>query len=173
MLNTRKQTVILSCILFAIAALTTASAATGGVSLPAVFRSVRHEFGGARGGYFVPNRLVSEQVIMGMGIPSPTRHLADGNYLVSGCRRHSCDEKAAVIVTPVGVILAAGLINFHCYRNAPKHNPAPVRAAGCDHDPRLTVIVRQKNNQPVLTQELQSWAAREGHVRTTETEILR
>jgi len=49
---------------------------------------------------------------MGLGIPSSTKMLSDENYLVSGCRPHSCYEKAAVIVTPAGKLLMAGLIHF-------------------------------------------------------------
>jgi len=172
MLRRRKNTGILSGILFALAALTTARAATDRVSLPAVFKSVRHEFGSVRGSYFLPDKSVSEQIMMGLGIPNPTSQLADGNYLVSGCRPHSCDEKAAAIVTPAGATLVAGLINFRCHQDATKQNLAPARAVICDHDPRLTVFAKQKNNQPVLTQELQDWAMRERHVHTTEMQVL-
>ena len=63
-------------------------------------------------------------------------------------------------------------INFRCHRDATKQNLAPARAVSCGHDPRLTVFAKQKNNQPVLTQELQDWAMREGHVHTTETQVL-
>ena len=101
---------------FLLVALATAATAADKISMQRVYSSVRSEFGAIYGSYFLPDRLVSEQIIMGLGIPDPTVELPGGNYLVSGCRPHSCDEKAAAIVTPAGVVLMAGLINFHCRR---------------------------------------------------------
>lgn len=173
MLSMRAKAGILPCIFFVAAYLATANAATEKVSMPAVYRSVQHEFGSDRGSYFVPDKPVSEQIIMGLGIPNPTVPLAEGNYLVSGCRPHSCDEKAAVIVTPTGMILMAGLINFHCHRDVAKNSPTPAGAVICEHDPRLTVLVTRKNNQPALAQELRDWAERESQIRVTETQVLR
>lgn len=173
MLNMRAKAGILPCIFFAVAHLATASAATERVSMPAVYKSVREEFGSDRGSYFVPDKPVSEQIIMGLGIPNPTVQLADGNYLVSGCRPHSCDEKAAVIVKPTGMILMAGLINFHCRRDVAKKSPTSAGAVICERNPRLTVLVTRKNNQPVLVQELRDWAVRKSQIRVTETQVLR
>jgi len=160
------------CILFLLAGLTAVGAVAAEVALPDVFSSVRNELKGVSGSYFLPDKSVSWQIIQGLGIPSPTKKLADGNLLVSGCRRHSCDEKAAVIVTPAGKLLMAGLIHFHCHRNAAKKNAKPTGATSCDSDPRLTVFVKQKNNQPEFTRELQDWAERESSVRTLETQII-
>lgn len=102
---------------------------------------------------------------MGLGIPDATVHLADGNYLQSGCRRHSCDEKAAIIVTPTGAMLAAGLIYFPC-------SLPPSLADNCELIPRLMVFEKRGNSQPVLLRELQDWAEHEGQIKATETKLL-
>jgi len=130
------------------------------VSLPAVFASLRHQFGSARGDYLYPRGIVGEQIGAALGIPAPTLQLPDGNALVSGCRPHSCDEKAAIIVAPDGTVFAAGLINFHC------------GARVCDAKPRLTIFVTRARAQPVLSQELQDWAARAANVGVTETRLV-
>lgn len=140
--------------------------------MPAVYKSVRHEFGSIRGSYFIPDKLVSEQIIMGLGIPNPIVRLVDGNYLISGCRPHSCDEKTAVIVTSASTVLIAGLINFHCHRDTTKANSASAKAVICERDPRLTVLVTRENRQPVLTQELRDWAEHEDQVQVTEMRVL-
>ena len=158
--------------LFLLVGLMFVGVAAAEASSPDIFPSVRDELKGVSGSYFLPDKPVSEQIFMGLGIPSPTKKLADGNLLVSGCRPHSCDEKAAVIVTPAGKLLMAGLIHFHCHRDAVKQNAKSTGATSCDRDPRLTVFVKQKNNQPEFTRELQDWAERESSVRTLETQMI-
>ncbi|HSS12560.1 MAG TPA: hypothetical protein VLL04_01620 [Rhizomicrobium sp.] len=127
---------------------------------PQVAKSVRHEFGGIRQDYFTSGR-VSDQVMMGLGIPDPTKPLTDGNYLISGCRHHNCPEKSAVIVTPAGTMLAAGLIHFRC---TPRD---------CDSVPHLTIFMTKRNDRPAFVQELQDWAAREGYKGAAERQTLR
>jgi hypothetical protein len=170
--NMGGKTGIWCCVFCVIAVLVPADAATDDASFPAVYKSIRHEFGSIRGGYFIPDRRVSEQIMMGLRIPYPTMHLADGNYLISGCRPHSCDEKASVIVTAAGVALMAGLIHFQCNQDPNKPNPAPAGAVSCDLVPRFTILAKQRNNHPVLAQELRDWAAREGYDGATETRIV-
>ncbi|HKX64135.1 MAG TPA: hypothetical protein VJM78_02420 [Rhizomicrobium sp.] len=156
--------------IFSVAAvLTPVWAATDDIPWPAVVKSVRHEFRGIRYNYFGPNWLVNEQIIMGLGIPNPARHVADGNTLVSGCRPHSCDEKSAVIVTPAGAMLAAGLIYLSCDGDLDKKIPA----VDCKLRPRLRIFMKQKNDRPALAQELKDWAAREGFAGAAEKQILR
>jgi len=137
---------------------------------PDVAKSVRLGFGDIRGDYFV-DRPVSDQIMMGLGIPNPTKSLADGNYLISGCRRHSCDEKSAVIVTAKGATLAAGIIYFRCGGDPVKRPSAP--PVDCTLGPHLRIFMKQKNDRPAFAQELQDWAAREGYKGTPETQILR
>ena len=68
-----------------------ARAATPDLYTPAVSKSVDLEFGDIRRDYFVRGRRVSDQIMMGLGIPNPPKLLPEGNTLISGCRRHSCD----------------------------------------------------------------------------------
>ena len=151
------------------ALLAPARAATDGVSSPNIAKSVQQELGAVHGDYFVPNRPVSAQIMMGLGIPNPVRPIADGNLLRSGCRPHSCDEKSAVIVTPAGAMLAAGLIYLSCDGDLDKRRPA----VDCKLRPRLRIFMKQKNDRPALVQELKDWAAREGFTGAAEKQILR
>ena len=142
---------------------------------PAIFKAVLHEVRGMRGNYFGPGWYVIDQLMEGQGIPDPAVALPDGNFLVSGCRRHSCDEKSAVIVTPEPKMLAAGLINFHCRpdHSIPQGHSIHIPATCDDLDhPTLTIFVKKKNDRPELTQVLRDWAEREAKVQTFETRII-
>ena len=154
----------LSFVFSAVALMSLAKAAADEVSHPAVAKSIRQEFGTLRGDYFV-DRLVSDQIIMGLGIPNPERKISDGIFLQSGCRRHSCDEKSAVIVTPAGTMLAAGMI----------YSPCSVEKAApdCFKISYLKIFMKKKNDRPVFVQELQNWAASVGYKGdAAETQIL-
>jgi hypothetical protein len=150
------------------------AALAGEISLHSVFASLRRDLAAARGSYFVPDQLVSNQIIMGLGIPHPTIQVSDGNYLVSGCRPHSCDEKAGVIITPNGNVLAAGLINFHCHRELTKQVGVRISAVICDSYPSLTIFVRRdiEMGQRSGRAELKLWGEREAHLRTSEINVF-
>jgi hypothetical protein len=94
-------------------------------------------FGERRVSYFVHGLGLSGQFLIGLNVGAPTRLLPDGNYLFSGCRHHSCHEKAAVIATPSGSILAGGLIHFQCLGADEQPLPDP-----CDDKHRLAVFVK-------------------------------
>lgn len=135
----------------------------GPASEAAMSKSLGSSFGRLRGSYFRAGGLVSNQVWEGMGVPGDDIHLPDGNYLVAGCRHHSCDEKAAMVVTATGTMLAAGLIHFPCFG----HNDE-----NCPFHPILTMFVKKKSDQMVVTKDLQGWAAPYGPFVKTETKIL-
>ena len=158
---------ILSFVFSAIALSASAKAGTLDRYTPAVAKSVRQEFGGIRQDYFLPGRPVSDQVMMGLGIPNPNKLLPEGNTLISGCRRHSCDEKSAVIVTSAGAMLAAGMIYFSC---SPKPGD---RTRNCDFGPYFRIFLKKQNDRPDFVQELQDWAVRQGYKGAPETQILR
>src|SRR5258708_2210594 len=160
---------ILPFVFAAVALLAPARAATDDVRWPAVVKTVQHEFGGIRHNYFGRNWRVSEQIIMGLGNPNPTRPIAHGNYLVSGCRPHSCDEKSSLIVTPAGALFAAGMIYLRCRGDMDKRKPL----VACDFRPHFRIFMKQKNDRPALVQELQDWAAREGYTGAAERQFLR
>jgi hypothetical protein len=155
---------ILSFVIPAIALLFPAKATAEEVSPPAVAKSIRQEFGPLRGDYFVRNRRVSDQIIMGLGIPNPERKISDGNFLQSGCRRHYCPEKSAVLVTPSGMMLAAGMIYFPC--------SGEKAAPDCFETPHLRIFMKKKHDRPGFVQELQDWAVRVGYKGAAQTEIL-
>src|SRR5689334_20284460 len=73
--------------------------------------SLRLFFGPLRASYNIPGQLVSIQVGDALELASPDVQLLGGNTLVSGCRRHDCEEKAAIVVNAEGQVLTAGLIN--------------------------------------------------------------
>src|SRR4051812_41880299 len=113
----------------------------------AVMRSIRSELGHLRGDYGDVVEPAWGPVIVELQNAEPVERLADGNYLLAGCRMHSCGEKAAVIVRPDGSMVAAGLINLHCGA-----------VYGCLERTVLTILVKRKNDRPAVRQILQEWA---------------
>ena len=121
-----------------------------------------------RGSYFLPDRRVSEQILMGLGgPPDPTVWLSGGSTLISACRQHSCDEKAAVVVSKGGQLLAAGLISFHCRHIAGASFPET-----CDDKSVLTLFLRHRKGRETYAQELRAWAAREAVTGPAETRTI-
>src|SRR3954470_6830768 len=73
-----------------------------------------HEyFAEFRGDYIRSGRVweQTEETLIGR---YPDMQLPSGEYLISGCRPHSCTEKAAVVLSPSGNPIVVGLINSHC-----------------------------------------------------------
>jgi len=151
------------------AAAAPARAASRDIPSDVLVKSVEHEFGGMRHNYIGRSWRVNEQIFMGMGVPNPDKTVADGNILISGCRRHSCDEKTAIIVTPAGAMLAAGMIYFRCPDDLDKRKP-PV---DCDYRPYFRIFLKRKNDRPALVQELKDWAAGEKFTGEPEKLFLR
>ena len=129
-------------------------------------KSLRHCLGSMRGSYLNPGARVSDQILESMGIPNKTTRLPDGNFLLSGCRVHSCDEKSAIIATPEGAVVAAGLIHFQCHM-------ARRGIVDCADAPHLTLFVKPNSDRDVLSGELESWARREAVIAVIETRRLR
>src|SRR6185437_14346135 len=139
---------LLSCV-FVLGQLADARAV--GPGEPAFQKAMKKEFGHTRGNYIDGGGSVEGQFSQVLWPGYPNQTLADGNVLVSGCRPHDCWEKGAVVVTPAGAIVAAGLINFPC---ALKRK---VEGVHCDvrSDPSvLTVFVRRQNNRPAIVQDV-------------------
>lgn len=167
------KTAILSGAFLAMAALAADGAPAKAPSGPAVFKAVLHEVRGMRGNYFGPGWYVIDQLMEGQNTIVDTDTLPDGNFMLSGCRRHSCTEKSALIVTPEPKFLAAGLINFHCRpdHTVPQGHSIHIPAT-CDDDPTLTIFVKKKNERPELIQPLKDWAGRVEPVRTVEMRYI-
>ena len=134
------------------------------ISRDAMDRSIRTNFGNLRTDYYGRRMLVRDQLWMGLGNPDRDTSLLGGNYLVSGCRPASCDEKTAVIVTRSGKMLIAGLVGLpglkHCRLDT-----------ACDETPMLTIYVKRANDNPVLVREIKDWAETKGVTRS-EIRIL-
>lgn len=124
-----------------------------------------HKFAGPlRGNYMqVYPPLVGDQILEGLtGPPDPILDLAGGLRLVSGCRQHSCDEKAAVILSRGYRVEAAAIISPHCHWTRPPHSTRKGNLNGpskCDYDHDvLTVFLHRSARSDGLDKALQDWA---------------
>ena len=99
------------------------------------------------------------------GPPEPDASLAQGWRLESGCRRHSCDEKAALLWDATGKLRAAALIHFSC--SAPGLLPPGERP--CDVEPTLTIVSRP-DDRAANRRSLLDWAAT--HIEVGRVEYL-
>jgi hypothetical protein len=128
----------------------------------------QRELGGMRGSYFIPNHLVSEQISMGLSRPNPILRLAHGTNLISGCRLHSCDEKAAVVVTDDGLALAFSLIHYSCRRV--RDRAQDVRSV-CADKPRQDIFLKRRSVD--VENDLRTWAQREVGPMQVEVRVIR
>jgi hypothetical protein len=104
-----------------------------------------------------------------LALGEPTQLLPDGTYLYAGCRTHSCDEKVAVIATPQGSVLAAGVIHFNCY----KKEPVRASAKRCDDRPRLTVLSKDAGASGLRHRDaLRAWAKSVSDIALVETKVI-
>lgn len=127
-------------------------------------------FVGARrgGGYIEPGWSAAKQVAAGLsGPPGDKVRLGDGARLLHACRLHSCDEKAAVVVSRDNRIAAAGLIHFRCHDvvSAAEQRRRPKSGIDCDKAPTLTLFL---SRDLVWRDALEAWAQRavNGEIRT-------
>lgn len=126
--------------------------------------SLRAFFGTMRGDFFLPRHLISQQVMLGLSIPDPLPKqrsvtVPDGMTLISGCRLHSCDEKAAVVVDGRGNVSGAALINFRC------------RPSGmCWKEPILTIFLRHNDDKVATT--FRDWAEIKGVNKSSEVILV-
>jgi hypothetical protein len=119
---------------------------------------VQQFFGEQRGDYILPGRLLHWQVAEALsGTPDPTRRLADGLILVSGCRYQSCIEKAAVVSSAQGRVLAIGLIHHGCHPDAGRK-----KGYGCARQPIFTVFVPIQDVSAVAVEAIRTWGRDKG-----------
>jgi hypothetical protein len=136
------------------------SAKPGSYWEPPIYPLLNEFLGKGNGPYILPSWSVSEQVEEGLGSASPIDFLPldDGNRLLWGCRRHSCDEKAAVILSAKNKVEAVGLVNFHCHFVA---GYTDLKIGGrrrnydCEGQPRLTLFLRKSGAH---RETLERWA---------------
>jgi hypothetical protein len=111
------------------------------------FPSLDKFLGARRGGYIGrPEELVRLQVREALsGPPDQSLLLEDGARILSGCRLHSCDEKAAVVLSRANEVQAVGLVSSQCrFVGSPseRRKPPRKRKVECDTHSTLTLFVR-------------------------------
>jgi hypothetical protein len=124
-----------------------------------------HKFAGKAQGTYMPvyPPLVSDAIVEGMGGPTdPVVDLPGGLRLISGCRAHSCTEKAAVILTPGYDVQAAAVIGRKCHWTGRPRRTRKGNLNGpskCDSDVDvLTVFMPRSAQSDALDKALQDWA---------------
>lgn len=134
--------------------------AQDGVSRDYDWRSVERFLPNRTGDFILPYRTIAEQVSDGLGVaPLEARALPDGRRLLWGCRRHSCDEKSALVVSPDGKVEAVAMIHARC-RFATEGDArlaARRRAIACDGS-NLTLTMFFHVTQ-TRRPDLEQWAA--------------
>lgn len=127
-------------------------------------------FGNMRENLHIPSANLGNSIGELMAIPDDPVELAGGATLISGCRPHSCDEKAAAVISADGRVLqAVALRHFRCRSQLPDRVPPVVQ---CDKHATLLVVLIQGAGEPagqahntVLLDQLKQWGARAGYTR--------
>ena len=129
---------------------------------------------------YVPNASLAETIGEFVGIPGNETPVQFGPYaLIEGCRRHSCMEKAAIVVDMRSrAIAAVALRNFECRHvvmddsdiaamSGASRKHATVR---CNGEPILDVYVVRRSLKPEALKserdwllQLRQWGTRVGH----------
>lgn len=107
---------------------------------------------GARGRYFLRgSKLVQDNAWEGLTGPhNEDKVLSPYGLILSGCRRHSCDERSAILLGRSGDIEAIGLINFVCGAR---------RTAVCvDRPPRVAVFLKHSPKSALFLRQIRDWA---------------
>lgn len=89
------------------------------------------------------------------GPPNDRQSLANGWILFGACRAHSCPEKGAVLLDPVGKILAVGMIGYRC------GEPDPGAQKPCYKDAWLTVYMARTAPEQTVRSTMSDWAKAE------------
>jgi hypothetical protein len=111
---------------------------------------------------------VSEQLSMGLGLPDPPQPLAHGTTLFSGCRVHSCDEKAAIVAAHDGTALAFSLIYFPCDNQRAK---AGAMREICANKPRQKIFLKRRSVD--VERSLEGWGQRVSGPISVEVSVIR
>lgn len=114
------------------------------------FLSALREFVGEnRSDWLYPGETEFEQVLTALGGPSdPPLYLTEEIRRFSGCRFHSCLEKALVFIGNSGEILAAGIMHFNC-------------SGSCDDEYTMTLYLREFH--PLIIKNTIEWSLKKIH----------
>ena len=127
-------------------------------------------FGNMRENLHIPAANLGNSIGELMAVHDDPVELAGGATLISGCRPHSCDEKAAAVIGPDGRQLqAVALRHFRCRSQLPERVPPVVQ---CDKMATLLVYLIRAGGEPagqadsaLLLDQLKQWGARAGYAR--------
>lgn len=147
---------------------------------PIVYADIKMAFAGMRANTYMPNTSLIETIGEFIGIPGDETPVLFGPYaMIDGCRRHSCIEKAAIIVDMRSRTTAAvALRNYDCRhvvlddsdiaaieRSANKH--PTVR---CNDEPILDIYIVRRSIKPEALRDerkqlaqLRKWGSIVGH----------
>ena len=121
---------------------------------------------GARGGYLLPKSSAAHDLAAAVSYGGAIPERSDSGWILWSTRRHSADERGAVLLSPDGrTVLAAGIIHFDCYgvwRNLPRRS-----AARCTDSakPLLSVFLWHTPGASRFANEMSAWADRQEHHR--------
>lgn len=107
------------------------------------------------GDFILPWETLQSQVGEALGsAPLYARGLPDRRRLLWGCRRHSCPEKAAVLVSAAGKVEAAALIHYGChFTGFPVRRSSAWRKSNytCEEQRKLTLFLHvTQTHRPAL-----------------------
>lgn len=143
----------------------------------AVAAQVEALFDGRRADFLYPGKM-PEQLLDTLELTTSREDgpLAAGPHLVffSGCRRHSCTEKGAVVIDDRNQKLQAiGIRHFHCrHEDAPPHvqsAPAgpPRRTSTCDTEPTVELFFFGRTPRDAVDGDvaaaMEGWGTRVGY----------
>ncbi|MBZ2209654.1 hypothetical protein [Massilia soli] len=135
-----------------------------------VYADAKAAFAGMRINAYIPDASLAKTIGEFMSIPgaeTPAQFGADA--MIDGCRRHSCIEKAAVIVDMrTRKILAVTLRNFECQYSVLDDSEIAAMARGtaskplvrCNDEPILDVYVVRRSLRPDALQAEREQLAR-------------
>lgn len=145
-----------------------------------VYPDTKAVFAGMRTDTYIPNASLIRTIDEFMGIPGNDKPVQFGPYaMIDGCRRHSCMEKAAIVVDMRSRTVAAlALRHFTCRhvvlddREAAAMTPdaRPRRPVRCKDEPILDIYVVRRSPDPARLRDereqlaqLRKWGSKVGH----------
>jgi len=140
----------------------------------------KNTFAGMHTNSYIPNASLPKTIVDFTGIPGDETPVQFGDYaLIDGCRRHSCIEKAAVVVDMrTRAIAAVALRNFECRHVVMDDSDIAAIASTsrkrattrCNGEPILDVYVVRRSLEPKALRyereqllQLRKWGNRVGH----------
>ena len=145
-----------------------------------VYSDAKITFAGMHINAYIPDASLAKTIGEFIGIPGDETPVQFGHYaLIDGCRRHSCIEKAAIVVDMrTRAIAAVALRNFECRHVVMDDSDIAAIASSsrkratsrCNGEPILDVYVVRRSLQPEALRnereqllQLRKWGTRVGH----------